>query len=172
MKFITVNDLQSRTIRLIDVRLSAEFEAAHIADATNNCVFEVAFTDRMTEMVPDKNEPIYVDGLDETSHESRMAADKLQRAGYTNVHDFRGGLTNWEQAGNSVVGSGQSAPPLAKPDDGERAIDTEESLIEWTGRNLGNKHWGALRKCPRIYSIVTQTGDDHPILPSICSMRR
>lgn len=148
MKTISLADLQSRPLKLLDVRLKSEFDRAHLPDALNNCVFEVAFLDRMAELAPDKNEPICVYGCDESSHESRMAAEKLHRAGYANVHDFRGGVAEWERSGNAVSRSAEAEPGNeSSPEtvEGERPINTAESAIEWTGRNLGNRHWGTLK---------------------------
>jgi rhodanese-related sulfurtransferase/polyisoprenoid-binding protein YceI len=146
MKIITQQELLVRLpdLKLIDVRLADGFAGGHLPGANNNCVFEVAFLDRMSELIPDRNEPICVYGFDETSHESRMAADKLHRAGYTNVHDFRGGFTTWQQAGNATESAGSTPDISVEPLIGTRPVDTAESLIEWTGRNLGNKHWGTL----------------------------
>jgi hypothetical protein len=67
MKIISTTDLNSALNsptppRLIDTRLDDDFEAAHLPGAVNNCVFEVAFLDRMNEIAPDKSAPLCLYG--------------------------------------------------------------------------------------------------------------
>lgn len=44
--------------QLLDVRLPDDFEAMHLTQATNNCVFEVSFLDRLAETAPDLSLPV------------------------------------------------------------------------------------------------------------------
>jgi polyisoprenoid-binding protein YceI len=126
---------------LIDTRLADDFETSHLPGAVNNCVFEVAFLDRMTEIAAEKNTPLCLYGAAETSLESLMAAEKLAAAGYPNITDFRGGLAAWLDAGLPV--ESQAPPqPLPSVPDGTHPVDLKESRVEWLGRNLLNKHWG------------------------------
>lgn len=70
-----------------------------------------------------------------------MAADKLERAGYTRVFDFRGGVEAWKAAGFAT--EGQAAGTCsAKVKNGCHPLDLTESRVVWVGRNLLNKHWG------------------------------
>ncbi len=128
---------------LLDVRLADDFEEAHLPGAVNNCVFEVAFGERLKELAPDQTAPVIVYGAGAASHESRLAADKLERLGYREVRDYREGLAGWIAEGRETV---QGTPVPAGPDkpDGRLAIDLSESAIEWTGRNLLNKHYGSI----------------------------
>ena len=150
MKIINEKELYSLksetpNLTILDVRLAEEYEAEHIPGAKGNCVFEVAFLDRLMEVVPDKGAPICLYGMAEGSFESRMAAEKLVRTGYLTVYDFRGGLNAWCEAGNPVEGVGKREAQESEPLEGERVVDTGESAIEWAGRNMGSKHWGTLR---------------------------
>lgn len=127
---------------LIDVRLEDDFTAEHLLGASNNCVFEVAFLSRMQEKLLDLNAPICLYGADEKSHEARMAVEKLTRAKFTQILELREGLAGWKAAGFEVkLGSPVSDP---FPVDGSYPIDLNESRVEWTGRNLINKHWGTI----------------------------
>lgn len=140
---ITAKELQSslREVVLVDVRLPDDFEAGHLPGAIGNCVFEVAFCDRVPGICADKARPIVVYGEAADSHESRVAADKLARLGHTNVSDFREGFRGWKAAGFPIEGrAAASAVPV--PNDGRHDLDLAESRIEWTGRNLLNKHTG------------------------------
>jgi rhodanese-related sulfurtransferase len=125
---------------LIDVRLKDDFEETHIPNAVSNCVFEVAFLQRLT---AEKNQPIVVYGADSKSYESRMAAEKLSRAGYTNVSEYRDGIRGWEEAGGSVSRN-KPRQPESRISDGPHNIDLKESFIEWKGRNLQTKHHGRI----------------------------
>ena len=125
---------------LIDVRLSEDYECCHLPGAANNCVFEVAFTERMPGVAPDLSAPVCLYGAGDGSIESHMAAEKLSRLGYTAVHELEGGIAAWRAAGMPVEEC--PAPPGPVLYDGHYRIDLDESRIQWTGRNLLNHHTG------------------------------
>ena len=147
----TVKDLRSFLEKhpeavVIDTRLASDFECEHIPGSKNNCVYEVAFVDRLTDVAPDKTVPVCLYGAAVDSLESKMAAGKLERKGYSSVYDFHGGLKAWRAEGFPVEGNGEAEEQRPNNSfDGERPVDTEASLIEWTGRNLASKHWGTLK---------------------------
>src|SRR5687767_13339505 len=92
--------LQSATAQgaapaILDVRLEDDFAAGHIPGSKNNCVFEVAFDERMAGVIPDKSAPLVVAGSRDGSHEAPMAAEKLERLGYADVRVLDGGLAGW-----------------------------------------------------------------------------
>jgi polyisoprenoid-binding protein YceI len=128
-------------LALIDVRLAEDYAAGHIPGAVNQCVFEVAFLPELQSKGISKDTPVCVYGAGEDSHESCMAAGKLERAGFTQVFEFRGGLEAWTAAGNPVE-QHSAAAPSPKIADGVHALDLTESKVVWIGRNLINKHWG------------------------------
>ncbi|MCH7226958.1 YceI family protein [Haloferula sp. A504] len=130
--------------KVLDVRLADDFGTAHIPGATNNCVFEVAFHERLREAAPDPNRPTVLCGATDDSHEARMAAEKLERGGYTDLAILDGGLAAWRAAGMPV----EEGAPLAsapEPPDGRRELDLDECRLQWLGRNLLNKHFGTIR---------------------------
>ena len=132
-------------LALIDVRSGADHLAAHIPGARHNCVFEIAFLDRMAEIAASADKPaICVYGNSAETHEARMAAEKLVRAGYPEVMEFRGGIEEWIANGGKIEGG--TSTPASEPvvADGRHDIDLEESRVEWTGRNLLNRHHGTL----------------------------
>ena len=77
-----------------------------------------------------------------------IAAEKLQRPGYRNVFALEGGLRQWQGLGYELEGEapGESVEPeeAFSPEDGLYMVDTQQSLIEWTGRNPNTKHFGTL----------------------------
>jgi rhodanese-related sulfurtransferase len=128
---------------ILDVRLEDDFAAGHIAGAINNCVFEVAFAERMAAAVPDKSAPVVVAGWHGDSREAETAAEKLARLGYGDVRILAGGMAAWTAAGGAIDGSG-IPPAEPSPADGEYGIDCGLSRIGWRGRNLLNGHHGTV----------------------------
>lgn len=129
---------------LVDVRLGDDYAAAHLPEAKNNCVFEIAFLDRMGNVAPDRRAAVCVYGRAADSYEARMAAEKLCRVGYTQVLELREGLEGWKSAGLPLEGGGYSRIAETAPPDGWLEIDVAESGVEWVGRNLLNKHHGRI----------------------------
>lgn len=127
---------------LLDVRLEEQFAESHLPRSLNNCVLEVAFEERLQDQAPNKAVPIVVYGVNEESFESRHAAEKLERLGYP-VRDYREGIEGWIDAGQDIV-TGSSEDTDAPVLHGTMEIDLAESRLEWTGRNLLNKHWGTV----------------------------
>ncbi|MEX2317689.1 MAG: rhodanese-like domain-containing protein [Pirellulales bacterium] len=83
---------------LIDVRESEEFARAHAAGAIHlsRGVLEL----KIEEVVPDVATPIlcYCGG----GSRSALAAESLQRMGYTNVTNVAGGFKAWKEKGLAV----------------------------------------------------------------------
>lgn len=129
-------------MNILDVRLQDAYDQSHIPGSTVNPVFQVGFVDRMPEDWG-KEDPVQLVAQDGESEEALMAMEKLQRAGYTQLEILEGGLDGWVAQGNEPDGSHQAAPSPA-PLHGAVAVDLEASEIQWTGRNLINRHYGTL----------------------------
>ncbi len=128
---------------LIDV-LPAECHAArHIAGSHSACVYEVAFVGNVEKLVPGRDRRIVVYGAGGGSHDAGTAAEKLKAAGYTDVSACEADLDALGQAGVKIEGDG--AFPTAPKLDGVFQVDTEASVIRWTGRNLFNFHHGTVK---------------------------
>ena len=126
---------------LLDVRHPERHAMARPAPAVGNCVFEVAFLSRMPAVAaPDT--PVILCGEDGDSREAEVAAGKLERAGYLDIAILQGGHAAWKDLGLPIVGHGEPSPSAGFT--GRLAIDTAESSVEWTGRNLINKHHGTV----------------------------
>ena len=130
---------------LIDVRLDEDFKKSRLPHALGNCVYEIAFLDRMPAVAPDLGATVCVYGADSGSLESRMAAEKLCRHGYTQVYDFCDGLPAWKSAGFPVEESPTASAATSVVTDGVHPIDLGESSIRWIVRNLLNRHEGLIR---------------------------
>ncbi len=133
-----------RAFLLVDVLPAEFYDEAHLPGAKDACVYEVTFLDQVRKLAPDKDTPIVLYGSGPQNLASATAAEKLQHAGYRNVYDYRGGLEDWLDAGFSVEGNGREEK-CEDPREGGYAIDTEQSEIRWTGRNLTGSHTGTLK---------------------------
>jgi len=165
-KLISAKDLERELHsgtkpRILDVRLDDDHACCRIPGALNNCVFEVAFGERMPAVAPEKDAPLYVYGTSEESQEAAMACEKLHRAGYTRVSRLEGGIDAWRNEGFPTEGTHEPeiTPPIPS---GRRDLDLDESRIEWTGRNLLNKHrgWIALKSGYLDFDGTTVTGGE------------
>jgi polyisoprenoid-binding protein YceI/rhodanese-related sulfurtransferase len=145
MKTITAAELKalSGSATLIHVLPEEHFAQQHLPGAVNACVYEMIFLSKVAELVPDKSAAIIVYGAGDPSLDSATAAEKLEKAGYTNVRDFRGGLTEWLQNGLVVEGTGLQGDSCQV--DGVYELDTDTSVVRWTGRNLFNHHQGTVK---------------------------
>ncbi len=100
----TVADIKRRLDRqeqffLFDVREESEFSADHLPGASS---LGKGIIERDIEhTVPDLHAPIvlYCGG----GYRSALAADNLQKMGYTNVISMDGGIRGWRQAGYPTV---------------------------------------------------------------------
>ena len=97
---VTVDETRERMqsgngVRLIDVREDNEWEAAHAAGAKHlgkgiiERDIEATVPDKATEVI------LYCGG----GYRSALAADVLQRMGYTNVFSMAGGWKAWKDSG-------------------------------------------------------------------------
>lgn len=100
IKELTLADVQPRVMKkekflLIDVREESEFAAGHIPGAVHlgkgiiERDIEMKVPDTSTELV------LYCGG----GYRSALAADNLQKMGYTNVWSMDGGYRAWKDAG-------------------------------------------------------------------------
>ncbi|HSI10508.1 MAG TPA: YceI family protein [Chthoniobacter sp.] len=119
------------------------FTAARLPGSVNACIYETAFLDKVSALALDPASPLVVYGAGEGSLDAATAAASLLGAGFTRVEAFEGGLAAWQAAGLALEGTGQW-PALPVPH-GTYTVDTAESVIRWTGRNLFNHHSGTVR---------------------------
>lgn len=138
---------EEKNFILVHTLTEDHFEKVHLPGALNACVFEVVFPNRIKSMVSDKERRIVVYGSSQNSHDAATAAEKLDRLGYRNVRALSGGIKAWRDAGYPLEGNDIDA---ADQTDGlqlknrDYRVDTERSVIEWTGRNANTKHFGTL----------------------------
>ena len=102
---LTVADVQKRlaagdkSFHLVDVREESEWAAGHLPQAEHlgkgiiERDIEVRIPDPKAEII------LYCGG----GYRSALAADNLQKMGYTNVWSMDGGFRGWKEAGLQVV---------------------------------------------------------------------
>ena len=101
---VTVDETRARLaadegVRLIDVREDNEWAAGHAAGAEH---LGKGIIERDIEVLaPEKDRPIvlYCGG----GYRSALAADNLQKMGYTNVLSMDGGFRGWSDAGGATA---------------------------------------------------------------------
>lgn len=145
MKTLSITELQAQknTATLIHVLPEEHFACAHLPGAINACVYETIFPSKVAELIPDKNAPLIVYGAGGDSLDATTAAEKLTKAGYTDVAAFTGGIAEWKQ--NNLPLEGTHAEPGTETPSGHYNLDTATSLVRWTGRNLFNHHHGTIK---------------------------
>ena len=141
---------------VIDVLPEEEYQGAHVPSAVNACVFKVSFLDDVMTLAGDRERPLVVYGSAREDRASATAAEKLARAGYTQLWDFRGGLAAWAASGRQVDGEGTADAGAVAPADGVYPLELERSRIGWAGRNLLTTHYGTIKL--RSGEIVVRDG--------------
>lgn len=132
---------------LVDLLPPDHFEDQHIPGAKNACVFFVSFLDDLETIVPNKKGRVVLYGSSSRSHETKVAVEKMTRAGYQEIYQLEGGLEAWCEAGFVCEGeSDQVDDPQvsASLPNSTFTIDTNRSTIEWTGRNPNSRHIGTV----------------------------
>ena len=104
VKETSVTDVKRRSdvgerFHLIDVREESEWAAGHVAGATH--LSKGVIERDIDRMIPDTNAKIilYCGG----GYRSALAADNIQKMGYTNVESMDGGWRGWTEAGLPIV---------------------------------------------------------------------
>ncbi len=140
---------EDRAFALLDVLPKEAFQEMHLPGAHCACVYEMTFLDQVKEAVSDREAEIVVYGSSQSSKDTVDAVERLGAAGYRNVAALTGGRAAWQQSQLPVEGTRAGQPwdpqPVRVLDDRSYAVDTENSVVEWVGRNVGSRHFGTLR---------------------------
>lgn len=140
-----LKDLMSEgKVVVVDVMTPEDFASCHIKGASNACIYEVVFLDRMRECTPDQGCKIVLYDASGTTQAAEIARDRLLEAGYRDVSILRGGLGAWRAAGLAVETAEGAYPLAASIEDGLYRVDAEKSALEWIGRNFNNRHLGRI----------------------------
>ena len=128
---------------LVDVLPPEVYACQHLPNAANACLYEVVFLERVAELAPDSNTPLVVYDATGTTLAAMAAREKLLAVGYRDVRVLIGGLAGWAAAGYPLE-QGEMPSPVAVLKDGTYQLDPAASVLEWTGRNINNRHYGRI----------------------------
>ncbi len=84
---------ETQTVQLIDVRTPEEYVAGSIPNSLNIDFYSDDFEKRMKAL--DKERPVFV--YCKSGGRSGKTAKKLQKGGFKEVYDLKGGYTNWSK---------------------------------------------------------------------------
>lgn len=133
---------------LLDILPPEHYSNVRLPSALNACIFNADFMNLIRELINDLDTQIVIYGAEQETFDWRIALEKLQRAGYTDVSILKDGITGWLKAGYPVDGLEKK---IQKEDNifsitkGQRwEIDTEKSIIEWRGRKNTGFHIGTI----------------------------
>jgi polyisoprenoid-binding protein YceI/rhodanese-related sulfurtransferase len=140
---------QKKRFYLIHTLTNSHFQKVHLPGAQNACVFDVTFLDQMNSITDNKTAEIVLYGSSERSMDAFTAAEKLHVEGYQRMVILKGGIETWRSLNYPLEGESVDIPVdpetrLVLPD-GKYRIDTEQSIIDWIGRNPNTKHFGTVR---------------------------
>ncbi|HWB59329.1 MAG TPA: YceI family protein [Chthoniobacteraceae bacterium] len=130
---------------LLDVLPAEFYEEAHIPGALNACVYDVNFLKQVEQLVPNKLQTIVVYSNGVTCKAAEVASKKLNAGGYETVFLYPGGIQDWKRSRNPMDGTrkeNQLPPQLVNK---VYAIDPEESVLQWIGRNITGAHYGTIK---------------------------
>ncbi|MFP4281724.1 MAG: YceI family protein [Opitutales bacterium] len=128
--------------KLLCVEVAEVFTSAQLGGSICLPVLKMSFLDDVAAEVKGKDVPVVVYGTGPDSGASRFAAERLERAGYEEIYDFRGGVAAWREAGFPIV---EGAPPPSSPHAGGKLeLDTDASELRWAGRNIASAHEGTV----------------------------
>mgnify|MGYP000172740485 CR=1 FL=1 len=140
---------EKKNFFLIHTLTGIHFQKVHLPGAQNACVFEMTFLDQVHSITANKNAEIVLYGSSERSMDALTAAEKLKLDGYQRIMILKGGIESWRASSYPLEGESSDvvtdlAVQLFLPE-GQYQVDTDQSLIEWFGRNPNTKHFGTVR---------------------------
>ncbi len=89
---------QQQDASIVDVREESEFSAGHIPGAIH--LGKGVIERDIESKIPDHNRKIYL--YCGGGYRSALAADNLQKMGYSNIISVDGGFKGWKQAGHPI----------------------------------------------------------------------
>lgn len=92
---------------VIDALGPESFEKQHLPGAINIPADDPDFDAKAEKYIPAKDTTVMVYCLDEDCRASPKAYRRLDELGYTDLHEFSGGLEAWAKAGHRMEGEGK-----------------------------------------------------------------
>jgi rhodanese-related sulfurtransferase len=95
---------------IINVLDEEEFRKHHIPGSKNVPLDAPDFNQRIDALTSGKDEPVVVYCASTDCPASEKAAERLEKAGFTRVLDFEGGMEEWEKQGYPVESGAAISP--------------------------------------------------------------
>lgn len=83
---------------IIDIRTPYEFKQGFIKGAVNINYYDKNFLENFVNY--DKNEPVFI--YCRSGNRTSSASKKIVKAGFLNVYDLQGGISNWVRNNNQI----------------------------------------------------------------------
>ena len=90
--------LKSDNVQLIDVRTPEEYNTGYIANAQNIDYFSPTFDEDIKKL--DKEKPVIV--YCKSGRRSTKSSEILLNAGFVNIYNLKGGITQWKLEGLKI----------------------------------------------------------------------
>lgn len=108
MNKLTAMDLdrvkqQGKKFLLVNTLSESDFERTKIEDAVNIPQQSDDFVERVENEAGGKDQPVVVYCASTECSSSTKAAEKLEKAGFTNVYDFEAGAEGWKETGHRMA---------------------------------------------------------------------
>ena len=152
-KTLTADELNAwivnnKAFTLIDVVPNEYFQAKHLPNAANACIYEGSFLENVKKEVSAQEGHIVVYSTSEKCMASTVAAERLMSAGYSNVYEYQGGILEWEAKKYQIVGDNPSLKEdhndLFSLTEKTYVVDPSKSVLQWSGDNINSTHSGTL----------------------------
>lgn len=102
---------QDEQLLVVNVLSEQKYEREHIPGSVNVPLSADKFEPQVREAASGKDQRIVVHCSDPSCDASKKAANHLEKAGYTNVQHFVGGMEEWKRQGFKVE---QGSPAMAQ----------------------------------------------------------
>lgn len=86
---------EAKDIVLIDVRTPQEYQQGHLKGSELMNIYDAEFESRLKELDKEKEYVIYC----RSGGRSGKAASMMEKMGFTNIHNMKGGILAWNRAG-------------------------------------------------------------------------
>lgn len=129
-----------KPLMLLNVMNEECFSEGYIPGSVRACVYEVTFIDQVRALNADQGASVVVYDTSARNHAALTACEKLGEAGYSHLYQLEGGIEAWKNRGYET--GGNATAPETPVLNGVFQLDTTQSLVRWTGRNLLNHHEG------------------------------